>query len=299
MKRIYIKRPPLKKASRKKKIGLAPGSVVYTGLKSDLELKIDLIQYDANRVEEHSDLRVTDYRSQTKHGKVTWLSINGLNNVDEIEKIGSQFNMNLLDIEDLVNTAQRSAASFNDEYVLVIIKLLSYNENMELKVEHTDLVLFMDSLLMFHESENDFFHTVKDRIRNGKGRIRNRGADYLMFALMDFVVDHYFQVMESLTDKVETLEDRMFLGDTQHAIANDIQLLKKEVLRIRKAVTPLSEITARLSREDGNLLSDQTKVYFKDLHEHISQIVESIEINRDMIWGLMGMHMTLISNKMN
>ena len=299
MKRRKTVKPREKRISRAKKIGLAPGSVVYTGFKSDRILSIDLLQYDTDSMLETSLKSSLDCYSSMKSGKVNWLTFNGLNHVKEIEAIGLQFEMTLIDIEDLVNTAQRSTMTVGDKYLKTILKLLSFNEDMELKSEHLGMVLCKDSLLMFHESDTEDFGLVKDRIRKANGRIRNRGADYLMFALMDYIVDHYFQVLESLTDKVEILEDRIFQGIGEESLANDIQRLKKEVLRIRRVIKPLNEITGRFVRTEGDLISDQTKVFFKDLQDHVSQVNESLEMNREMIWGLMDMHMTLISNKMN
>ena len=299
MKRRKTLKPKEKRISRSKKIGLAPGSVVYTGFKSERDLRIELIQYNLDSISETSLKDSVDCLSAIKSDNVNWFIINGLNNVKEIETIGLQSEMTLIDIEDLVNTAQRSSLGVNDKYLKIIMKLLSYDKGLELKSEHLAMVLFQDSLIMFHESDTEGFDLVKERIRNANGRIRSRSADYLMFALMDYVIDHYFQVLESLTDRVELIEDRIFQGTSDNSLANDIQQLKKEVLRIRRAVKPLNDITSRLVRNEGDLISDQTKLFFKDLQDHISQVNESVEMNREMIWGLMDMHMTLISNKMN
>lgn len=299
MNRINLRRPRRKRASRVKKIGLAPGSVVYTGHKEDRKLKIDLMQYDSEEVEEQLDLISSSCLALKKSDKANWFVISGLNNVKEIEGIGHQFKMSLLDVEDLVNTAHGPALNSGDGYLVVIMKLLSYDSNLELNMEHLSLVLFPDSLLLLHEDEEEDFQIVKERIRKSKGKIRNHSTDYLLFALMDYTIDHYFQILETISDKVESLEDQMYFGESQDDITNDIQLLKKEALRIRKAISPLIEITGRLIRMDGNLISEETKTYLKDLQEHVSQIMESMDLNREMIGGLMGMHMTLISNKMN
>ncbi len=278
---------------------MAPGSVVYTGFKPERLLRIDLVQYDPNSVSETSLNNSSDCLSALKSNRVNWLNVNGLSHVNEIKAIGLQFDMTLIDIEDLVNTAQRPTLSVSDKYVKTILKLLSYDKDQELKSEHLSMVLLKDSLVMLHENDTEDFGLVRERIKNANGRIRQRGADYLMFALIDYIVDHYFQVLESLTDKVEILEDRIFQGTSQDTLANDIQQIKKEVLKIRRAVQPLNEITGRLVRIEADLISEQTKAFFKDLQDHVSQVNESVEMNREMIWGLMDMHMTLLSNKMN
>ena len=230
---------------------------------------------------------------------MNWFIVNGLNHASEIESLGVQSKMTLLDIEDLVNIAQRPAISAGDDYLKVILKILYYDRDQELVSEHLSMVLFKESLIVFHESDEVVFESVKDRIRTTHGRIRSRQSDYLMFALMDYIVDHYFQLTEALTDKVELMEDKIFREVDQESITNDIQLLKKEVVRIRRAVNPLIEITGRMVRQEDELISDSTKVFLRDLQDHVSQVVESVEMNREMIWGLMDMHMTILSNKMN
>ena len=140
---------------------------------------------------------------------------------------------------------------------------------------------------------------VRERTENNKGRIRNSGADYLMFALLDAVVDNYFAVMETLSDKIEVLEDQLFNDNVDNDITHDIQDLKKEVLRIRKAIVPLREVINRLEKIDTGLIDDKTVTYIRDLYDHIVQVSENVDLYREMVWGLMDMYMSTISNKMN
>ena len=281
-------------------MGLAPGSVVYIGLKGDRDLKIDLIRYNSEHVEELKFSSPDPVLKKIEPGAVNWLIFNGLQNVKEVETVGKYFGMSPLDIEDLVNTAQRPALNANEDYLVLIMKILSYDKDFVLSSEHVSFVLFKDSLITFHESDNEEFQSIKDRIRmNPTGRLRTKGPDYLMYALMDSIVDHYFQLMESLTDKTEALEDKIFENKNNENVTDDIQALKKELLRIRRAVNPMNEITTGLKGLDSDLLSEKTQEYMKDLHDHVGQVVELIEMNREMIWGLMDMHMTLLSNKMN
>ena len=287
------------RSSRAKKLGLAPGSVVYIGLKGDRDLKIDLIRYNADQVEELKFNSPNPGLKKIETGSVNWLIFNGLKNVKEVETVGKHFGMSNLDVEDLVNTAQRPALNTNEAYLVLIMKMLSYDKDFVLSSEHVSFVLFKDSLITFHESDREEFQSIKDRIQMNTGRVRSKGSDYLMYALMDSIVDHYFQLMESLTDKTEALEDKIFDNKGRENVTDDIQALKKELLRIRRAVNPLNEITTRLKALESDLLTDKTQEYMKDLHDHVGQVIELIEMNREMIWGLMDMHMTLLSNKMN
>lgn len=288
-----------KRSSRSKKKGLAPGSVVYIGFKGDNDLKIDLVRYNEAIYEEASFNTTDPYQQALDPGVVNWFSWNGLNSVQEIESVGRQFGLSLMDIEDVVNTAQRPALNATENYLVVIMKIMGFDKDNALTREHISFILLKNTLLMFHESDQDEFPSIKKRLELQTGRIRSRGADYLLYALMDSIVDNYFHLMETMTDKVEALEDKIFEGRDQEEVTNEIQILKKEILRIRRAINPLTEITNRLERMSNGILSQETRDFMKDLHEHVAQVVEYVEMNREMIWGLMDMHMSLLSNKMN
>jgi magnesium transporter len=273
--------------------------VVYVGLKGVSELKIDLVRYNEEQFEESSFSTIEPYLKELEPSMVNWFSFNGLNRVKEIGTVGRHFGINVLDVEDIVNTAQRPSLNVTDKYLVLIIKMMRFDGDLVLRREHISLVLFKGALLLFHESDRDEFPSIRNRIESKKGRIRSRGADYLLFAILDSAVDNYFHLMESMTDKVESIEDKIFEGKEQEVVTNEIQNLKREILRIRKAVTPLMEITNRFERVHTDLISKETRDLMKDLHEHVAQVMESVEMNREMIWGLMDMHMSLLSNKMN
>ena len=143
------------------------------------------------------------------------------------------------------------------------------------------------------------FNNVRERIRYGKGRIRGLGSDYLLYALIDAVTDHYFNIIETMGNKIEDLEDNLFNGQTKKEISSQIQDLKREVLKVRRAIFPLREIINRIEKTDSKLILNGTLHYYRDIYDHIIQISENIDIYREMIWGLMDMYMTSISNKMN
>ena len=154
-------------------------------------------------------------------------------------------------------------------------------------------------MLTFQESEEDLFDPLRARLDNPESRIRTFGADYLAFALMDTIVDNYFAVVEDFGDKIETLEDQLFDENPIESTPQDIQALKREVLRIRRSVFPLREVISRIEKIENPIIEERTRDYFRDVYDHIIQINENIEIYRDMVWGLMDMYMTTVSNKMN
>ncbi len=299
---------PPKRKNRKKKIfkipgrkaqNQIPGQVTYQGKKQKLVTKLEIIDYSNRHYSQVASEKIADAFKFKDTEHVTWINIDGLSNTAQIEELGDYFKLHPLIQEDIVTTTQRPKIDEYTDYLFIVFKMLHYNDNAEFINEHVSMVLGKDYVLTFQESDGDVFGGVRERIENDKGRIRNSGADYLMFALLDAVVDNYFAVMETLSDKIEVLEDQLFNDDINNDITHDIQDLKKEVLKIRKAIVPLREVINRLEKIDTGLIDDKTTTYIRDLYDHIVQVSENVDLYREMVWGLMDMYMSTISNKMN
>lgn len=230
---------------------------------------------------------------------VTWLNINGLNNVKEIEKIGLHYNLHPLVLGDIVNVTQRPKIDEYEDYLFVVLEMLDYDANNNVSSEQISFILGKHYVLSFQEAEGDVFNTIRERLRTAKGRIRQLDADYLLYSLIDTIVDHYFNIIETLGDKVEHLETLLFESNTEETITKDIQVLKCEILKVRRAIFPLREVISRIEKHESNLILKKSKTYYRDIYDHIIQVSENIDIYREMIWSLMDMYMTTISNKMN
>jgi magnesium transporter len=290
-----LKRPSTLKHS----LGQVPGAVVYTGKKTDEPLYLDVLDYTN---EELIDLELNEIHEAFDHvssERVSWLNVNGLNHVAAIEEIGAHFDLHPLILEDIANTQQRPKIDEYENYFFVVLKMLYLDDQNQMQFEHLSLVLGKNYVVSFQEAEGDVFDSVRTRIRNSKGRIRSMSSDYLLYALMDAVVDHYFFVLEQLGERIELLEDDLFQNTAPDDITQEIQELKREILRIRRAIFPLREVVNRLEKSEHKLIHKKTQIYLRDLYDHIIQVAENVEIYRDMIWGLMDMYMTTISNKMN
>ena len=222
-----------------------------------------------------------------------------MGNTNDIVTLGNHFELHPLIQEDIVTTHQRPKIDEYDDYLFIVFKMLHYNESERLINEHVSMVMGKDYVLTFQEAEGDVFGDLRERLEHGKGRIRGAAADYLMFTILDAVVDNYFTVIEFLSNKIEILEDKLFDDKEDENITQEIQDMKKEILKIRRAVLPLREVVNRLEKIETPLIEERTNKYISDLYDHIIQVNESVEIYRDMIWGLMDMYMTTISNKMN
>lgn len=293
------KRGAKKQSTASKSAGLAPGTIVYTGKKSSENLYLEIIDFDSQECLERDLASVEEAFDLISSERPSWLNINGLNHVKSIEQIGNHFELHPLVIEDIANTQQRPKIDEFENYFFIVLKMLYLNEEGVIQHEHVSFVLGKHYVLSFQESDGDVFDAVRNRISTAKGRIRTMGADYLLYALMDAVVDHYFYILEELGERIEGLENELFIQEEPENVTQEIQNLKREILRIRRAILPLREVVNRLEKSEHKLIAKKTQDYLRDLYDHIIQVSENVEIYRDMIWSLMDMYMTTISNKMN
>ncbi|WP_026838463.1 magnesium/cobalt transporter CorA [Gillisia sp. JM1] len=277
----------------------APGTVAYVGRKESAEIKVEVIDYNKVNYERFIFDNVEATFKFENEENITWINVDGLSNTAEIEKLGKYYKLHPLIIEDIVNTNQRPKIDEYQDYLFIVAKMLYHKENGILEHEHISIVIGKDHVLTFQEADGDVFNAVRERLTNSKGRLRNSGPDYLVFALLDAIIDNYFVVIEEISDKIETLEEQLFTAQPNDDITFEIQELKRTVLRIRRAVFPLREVISRLEKIDSTLIQEKTLNYIRDLYDHIIQVSENIEIYREMTWGLMDMYMTTISNKMN
>ena len=297
---MVLKRKAKKRTEHyKKHVGKAPGTLIYTGKKSDKNLHIECFDYTKDSINESVLTNIEDAKSFKDTESISWINIDGLNSINEIERIGKQYDLHPLVLEDIVNTGQRPKIDEYDDYLFVVLKMLYYDNDENIVIEQVSLVLGKNYVLSFQESEGDVFNTVRERIRLGNGRIRGLKSDYLLYALIDAVVDNYFSIIETLGNKIEDLETDLFEGHTKDNINIEVQQLKREILKVRRAIFPLREIINRIEKGEHELIYRRTTTYYRDIYDHLIQVSENIDIYREMIWSLMDMYMTTISNKMN
>ncbi|KAB1068631.1 magnesium/cobalt transporter CorA [Tamlana haliotis] len=284
----------------KKKLGQAPGSPIYTGERSKEKLFIEAFDYNQQRCNITELISVEESYNFKNSDSVTWVNLNGLNHVSAIQNLGNHFNLHPLVIEDIVSISQRPKLDDYGDYLFVVLKMLYHDENDDNIIsEQISFVLGENYVLSFQESEGDVFDAVRARIKAGKGRARSLGSDYLLYILIDAIVDHYFSVIEILGDKVENFESAIFAGDVNDQTSKNIRDLKHEILKIRLAMFPLREMLIKIDKNENPLIEKKTVTFFRDIYDHLIQVIESIDIYREMAASLMDMYMTSISNKMN
>lgn len=283
---------------RSQKLGLAPGTLVHIGEKRTETVRISVMAYDERRCEERQLASSTELDQVSNLG-VTWIDIGGVHRLDVIENFGLQFKLHPLLLEDIVNTDQRPKYDDYDGYGYLVLKMLyAGDQRTEVHVEQVSLVFGPNYVLTFQENGGDVFNPVRERIRAGKGRIRQLGADYLLHALVDAIVDHYFVALEIIGEKVERMQNTIIVEPRPQTL-QEIHAVKRELLFLRRAVWPLREVLASLERQDSPLLKPETKPFFRDVYDHAIQIIDTIETLREMVTGMLDIYLSSVSYRLN
>jgi magnesium transporter len=286
-----------KKGSRKP--GLAPGTLVHVGEKKIEKVRIRTIDYDETSLEERELETIDDCLPYIDKPTVTWINIDGLHDLNVIEKIGKNFGLHPLVLEDIVHTEQRPKLEDFEDYIFITAKMLSYDEEEQrLQAEQFSLILGPNYVITFQETVGDVFEPVRERLRKGKGRIRKRPPDYLAYALMDAIVDHYFIVLEKIGERVESVEEDLMTNPTTETL-QIIHHLKRELISMRKSVWPLREVIGTLERGESRLFEEKTTVFLRDVYDHTIQVIDTVETLRDMVSGMLDVYLSSVSNKMN
>lgn len=282
---------------RSKKTGLPPGTLVHIGEKKTDKVAITAFSYAGVRCDEYQVLSL-DELAPPADESVTWVNVSGVHRTDILESCGKQFQLHSLLLEDIANTDQRPKLDDYETCLFLVLKMLSVTERQDIVVEQVSLVFGRNFVLSFQENGTDVFTPVRDRLRGGKGRLRQSGADYLFYALVDAIVDQYFAVVEVLGEKIEELQD-LVVSDPKPETLHKIHALKRQLLFLRRAVWPLREVTNNLSRSECPFLQESTKVFFRDVYDHVVQIVDTIETLREMVSASLDIYLSSISYRLN
>jgi len=282
-----------------KTAGHMPGELIHVGEKKVDKVKISVIDYDDKNFHEKEITNIEETFPFKDTPTVTWVNINGLHEVDIIEKIGNNFEMHPLTLEDIVNTGQRPKYEDFDKYIFLALKMLMFDEvKKEIISEQVSLIFGSNYVISFQESEGDVFNPIRERIRNAKGRIRKMGADYLAYSLLDAVVDNYFSILEKLGEKIEEIEEEV-VSKPIPSILQTIHNLKRDTIFLRKSVWPLREVVNSLERGESKLIKKGTSIFLRDLYDHTIHVIDTIETFRDMISGMLDIYLSSVSNRMN
>lgn len=284
---------------RSQKAGLPPGTIVHVGDKPDAPVKLTVMHFDEQHFVEYEASEIETGLQSLQQPGITWLNVAGLDDSSLIQTLGDRLGLHPLVLEDIANTSQRPKVEDYETYFFVVLKMLEYEQTEgEVLVEQVSIVLGENYLISFQEDESDVFDPVRTRLRNGAGRLRKLGPDYLAYALIDAVVDNYFIILEQIGDEIEAIEEQVSEHPEQQPLP-EIYRLKREMIALRRAVWPLREVIAVLQHNESPLIRPGTVIYLRDIYDHTIQIMDTVESMRDLLSGMLDVYLSVLSNRMN
>ncbi|TRX03029.1 magnesium/cobalt transporter CorA [Candidatus Methylobacter oryzae] len=286
-------------SSASEKSGLPPGSLVHVGEVHKHEHKITVIDYNKSTLTRRTIKNIEELPPYQTTDTVTWVIIDGLKDVSIIDAIGQHFDIHALVLEDILNTHQRPKFEEFDDYLYIVIKAISLAaDEFNIEYEQVSLLLLDKFVFTFKEKPDALFDPIFSRLNNDKSHLRNLGADYLTYIIMDTIVDEYFSLQDTFDELIESVEDEL-LNNPSAQTLNTIQKIKRELIFLRRSVSPLRELLAAVQRSESPLLNEKTKRYFRDIYDHVIRVSEAMESYRDLIAGMLDIYLSSVSNKMN
>lgn len=287
----------MRKFSRVKssEIGHTPGDL--HGVEKNGKSEIELIRYNSDNYERRKLEEISE-EFLSNNNYVSWINITGIRDVEVIKKVGKLLGLHPLTLEDITNTRQRPKKEEFEDYLITIIDILSYNGDY-IQSEQVSLILTENAVITFQEAEGDDFDPIRRRIEEAKGQIRKKRADYLLYSLLDAVVDNYFKILEKTEEQLEEIDKSVVSEKAGPEILELIQSLKQEIIFLRKNIWPLNSVFSSFYRIDFNLIKEETDYYLRDVYDHIVQLMDEIEVIREMLSSMLDVYLSNKSNKMN
>lgn len=283
--------------SKKTNIGAPPGTLVYTGEVRTERIRVTLIEYNELEYFEQEFYDLSDCLSNVKPNMVKWINIDGIHKIEVIEAIGKIYNVHPLTLEDIVHIDQRPKFEDYEHYLFMVMKMISYTE--QVNSEQLGILLLENTVISFQEVKGgDAFDIIRTRLRQAKGRVRKLGADYLAYALMDAVVDCYFMAIEKIGDRIEVIEEDIIDNHDKKSLM-ELYDLKREMIFLRKQIWPMRDMINNLIRSETTLINSTTDIYLRDLNDHVTRIIDTVETYRDLLSGIMDIYLSTNANKMN
>ncbi len=287
------------KFKHSKKVGMPPGTLVHVGEVKTEQPLVTIFDYSVESISEQS-LTVEQALSLTPPTEGTrWVNIYGLHDASLIAKLGANFDLHPLVLEDILNTSQRPKVDSFEQNLFIVTRCFQYHAaELDVTSDQVSIVLGKNFVLTFQERQTGAFDPIRERLRTTGSHLRQSKPDYLTYSLLDMIVDRYFIVLEQLGDDCEALEDALLTKPT-NATLNSIHRLKRESMELRRSVWPLREVVNHLVRNEQGFFEPNTVIYMRDVYDHTLHFIESLEAIRDMLSGMMDIYLSSVSNRVN
>jgi magnesium transporter len=279
---------------------MLPGTLVHVGRLREEAVSVEVCHFEGTQPLERCLLEeVEDVRAYRDRGGITWIDVNGVHNVQVVGDLGATFGIHPLLLEDIVNTHQRPKFEQHGEHLFLVLKMLQFDESDErIEAEQVSVVLGPGYVLTFQERERDTFDPVRRRLADPNTRVRQLGADFLAYALVDTIVDNYFAVLERLGDRIEALEGDI-IECPDREVLEELYGVKRGLAEVRRLVWPLRDALAAMGRGDTPLIQASTLPYIRDVQDHTHRVIDAIETYRDTTTTMVDMYMSSVSNRLN
>ncbi len=278
--------------------GSAPGSLHTDSLRPSAAVRLSVVDYAAGHFEEASDLSIDEARPYLASPNNTWLHVQGDPDPELLHTIGEAYDLHPLAIADVINGGQRTKYENYPNQHFIVLQHPKLTDDV-LESDQISLFIGANYVISFHGGSIDIFEPIRARLRkNPEGRLRTSQCDYLLYALIDLVVDSSFPVLETLGEQLEKLEDQV-LENPERETLDDIHLMKRELILLRRAQWPQRELLNNLIRDEHGFVQDSTKLYLRDCYDHTIQVMDLIENYREMSSGLLDVYLSSVSNRMN
>jgi magnesium transporter len=262
---------------------------------------LHLIHYDQNSYEESAITNLPEMNSYLEKPAVSWLDIDGTHCNNTINFLTEKLKLHTLLLEDIRSNNQRPKTEEYDDYVFVVVRMLDFNDKTsKITTEQVSFILGENYLISFQETgkTGDIFGPIRARVKNKQGHHRKLGPDYLLYSLLDIIIDHYFVILEKIGGKIEALEDAIINDPTSKKL-HEIYMLKRELIKLRHSVWPLREVLNRLEKDTACFIKPPIQIYLREAYDHSIQVIETLESYRDVLSGLIDIYLSSLSNKMN
>lgn len=258
---------------------------------------LELISYNRTAYSKFIDLQPEELLKQFQPEQVNWINLDGLSNLETIEKLQSHFSLHALLIEDVLND-QRPKAEEYDDYLFFTLKMLYRIDDTCIDYEQVSFVLGKNFLLSFQEKEGDLFDGFRERIRLDQGKVRKKQSDYLLYRLIDIIVDNYYNVLDRIGDLIEETEDTAYDNPSNRTFL-EIQSLKKELIFLRKALYPLREALGKIVKGESEFIQEENLRYFADVYDHVAHLIDSLDTYKDLTSSLLDIHINAMNTRLN
>lgn len=264
---------------------------------ADNRVILELISYNREHYDRTDNISVDDLLRKIDSDRVNWINMDGMEDLSIVEKLQAHFCFDALTLDDVIND-QRPKAEEYDDYLFFTLKMLYRIDGDKIDYEQISFILGTNYLISFQEKEGDLFDTFRDRIKLDQGKVRKMKADYLMYRLIDIIVDNYYTVLDNIGTKIDQIEDCIYTDSAEEAF-HKIQAIKKEIIFLRKAVYPLREALSKVSKGETSFVYEETLRYFSDVYDHTVHVIDSLETYKDLTSSLLDVHMNTMNTRMN